>query len=439
MSSKSSISIAIIGAGSRFALNLVRAVYQSSYLGNIHFKLMDVNANASNRLAELIEALNAQTNKRHSISRHEHLEEAVQSVDHVLCAFAVDFPASFLRTCWVLEDHGIDFVEGETATPGALLALMRHLDPLLDIARMAQLSNPDVWLHVINNPMPRLVMALDAALGFKRVVGHCHGTLHLREAMAGILQLPEDEIDIHVAGINHFHIVQKLRHEPTGRDLLGYVRDGLTESEARQWEKTDFTQYRMLKELGDLIGHGIWHNYDYLPYANSRMWRNDHFNTWPREAVGVLAMRNANAGQNMPVEDSQTFLAETETEQIFDIILALSGETDPYYYLSGNARNEGRLSFLPDDAIVELPAWVTANGIELTSPVAEVPLYFQQWLSTQVAIHKLSVAGALGDRKAAIDSIALDPTFRTANCSPATLLNDMLAVNEGLLPSSWPA
>ncbi|WDR02166.1 hypothetical protein PSQ19_16145 [Devosia algicola] len=435
MSSTNNLSIAIVGSGSRFALSLVRAVFQSSNAENIHFRLMDIDSAASTRLEELIVALNKRCGKNHSVSIHSMAREAVQGADHVLCAFAVDFPASFLRTCWVLKDHGIDFVEGETATPGALMALMRHLPPLLDIARAAQDSNSEVWVHVINNPMPRLVMALDSALNFRRVVGHCHGTLHLKDSMAGLLKLPTAELDIHVAGINHFHIVQKLLHKPTNTDLLNHIKTNISDSEREEWSSTDFTQYKMFEELGEVIGHGIWHNYDYLPYANGRMWKHSHFNTWPRDATGVLAVRQASAGKPTPATDPAHFIADEEQEQIFDIILALSGKSEPYHYLSGNTRNEGRLPFLPDDAIVELPAWVSDKGIALTSPIAEVPLFFQQWLSTQVAIHKLSVEGALGSRRAAIESIALDPSFRSSNCSPGTLLDDMIEVNAGLVPA----
>lgn len=218
----------------------------------------------------------------------------------------MDFPASFLRTCWVLRDHGIQFVEGETATPGALMATLRHLPPLLEIAAEVQRHTDGAWLHVTNNPMPRLVHGIIQGAGYQRVVGHCHGALQTRERIAALT----------------------------------------------------------------------------------------------------------------------------------DTMRALSGEAPPYFYLAANLPNAGHIPNLPEGAVVELPATVTAEGVALHRCPGPLPLLFEIWVRQHLAVHDLSVRAVLEHRRqAAIEAIACDPVFRDCDCSPGQLLDELLAANQGLVPA----
>ncbi len=116
------------------------------------------------------------------------------------------------------------------------------------------------------------------------------------------------------------------------------------------------------------------------------------------------------------------FMAQREDEQIFDLMLSLSGLTGDYHYLSGNCRTTADCRSLDDDAIVELPATVGHDRLELLRPVADVPKYFRIWLGIQSAIHDRSVDAALNcSRAAAIEAILLDPVFRGSDCSPQEL------------------
>lgn len=431
--------IAIVGAGSHFTLAVLRALYQTAPSDAYHLRLMDIRPEALAALDRLLSRLNAQTGRAVRWSCHQERVSALEGADHVLAAFAVDFPASFLRTCWVMRDHGIQFVEGETATPGALMATLRHLPPLLAVAEEMRRYTDGAWLHVINNPMPRLVRGIMDGAGYTRVVGHCHGTLEMRRRIAALTGTRADDIDLHVAGINHFHLVQRAVHRRGGQDLL-HALSTLPDETLCAWRRDDFTQWRLFHELGYLIGHGMWHNFDYCPYANTRIFRHSDYNTWERQCLAVQSRRQAGgdgeAARHL-VDDNelQTFITTPEHEQVFAIMQALSGEVPPYVYLSGNMPNHGHIPELPDEAIVELPATVTPDGVALHRSPEPLPLFFASWLQPQIAIHALSVRAVLEySRQAALEAIACDPSFRDCDCSPGRLLDEMLAVNQGLVP-----
>ena len=430
--------IAVVGAGSRFTLALLRALYQSP-VGERehHLRAMDVRAEPLAALADLVRRSNAATGRSLRFSCHLERGAAIDGADHVLAAFAVDFPASFLRTCWAMRNHGIRFVEGETATPGALLATLRHLPPLIDLAAELRQRTDGAWLHVINNPMPRLVLGIMSGAGYGRVVGHCHGTLGVRQRIGDLAGTPPEEIDLFVAGINHFHLVQRAVDRRDGRDLLLALRD-LPADRLDWWRGEDFTQWRMFDELGYLFGHGIWHNFDYLPYANPRMFRHTDVNTWERACLVAQANRRTGgeaADRLRSDEALAAFLAEPEPEQLVPVMRALLGETPPYGFLAGNMPNAGHIPSLPDGAIVELPATVSPEGIALHPAPEPLPVFVAAWLRQQLAIHELSVRAALeGSRQAATEAIACDPSFRDCDCGPGQLLDELLAANHGLVP-----
>ncbi len=427
----------VIGAGSHFTHALVRALYQAPDNENHTLNLFDIREGPLKLTRQLIGKLNEITGRQMECNIFTDRETAVRGADHVLAAFAIDFPNALLRTFNVMKNHGMLFVEGETASPGALMATLRHLPPLMEIAEEMKKSAPGAWLHVINNPMSRLVHGLIYEAGYTRVAGHCHGTMHMKKKLGEIVEVNPDEIDFAVSGINHFHIVQRAVHTPTGRDLLAELHK-LTSKQEKRWQEDDFTQWRIFKDVGYCIGHGIWHNFDYTPYANIRLMRYKWCNTWPELATVMQAQRKV---QPDPVtkwltdDGARDFLAEKEHEQIYAIMSALSGQQERYFYLSGNMPNNGHIPELPEGAIVELPAWVDNEGIALIKEEKPLPKFFAQWLQLHLAIHRLSVEATVDrSRRAAIEAIALDPCFRDCNCSPAELLDDMLAANEGSVP-----
>ncbi len=433
--------IAIIGAGSHFTLHLLRALYQAAPPDrSYHLRFMDIRSEPLDALGDLIPRLNRVTGRSVRYSCHRDQASALDSADHVLVSFAVDFPASFLRTCWVMRNHGISFVEGETATPGALVATLRHLPPLVDIAREIQRHTDGAWLHIINNPMPRLVQGVIRATGYTRVVGHCHGTIETRQRIADLTNTPAEEIDLFVAGINHFHVVQRAVDRRDGSDLLQAIAT-LPASRTERWEQDDFTQSRLFQELGYVLGCGNWHNFDYVPYSNQRLFRHADYNTWERYCLAVQARRQAaiegEVGSQL-VDDSavRVFMEGDEREQMFAIMQALSGETPSYVYLSGNMPNDGHIPELPSGSVVELPATVTSEGVALHKSATPLPAFFASWVRQQLTVHDRSVRAALDrSRQAAIEAIASDPSFRDCDCSPGQLLDEMMDANAGLVPA----
>lgn len=429
--------ISVIGAGSHFTVNLLRSLFQSSSPDAHSFKFMDTRQEALDGISNVIDAFNASSGYHVRYSTHTDRHEALEGADHVLVAFAVDFPDAFLRTSGVMRDAGISFVEGETATPGALLATMRTLPVLLEVVADVKQVADGAWVHIINNPMPRLVRGVIDS-GYDRVVGHCHGTVHERNFLSKLLDVPSEDIELGVIGVNHFHLVQTATDRRDGSDLLDRL-PAVSGEKLDFWRSTEFTMWKLFEELGDLIGHGIWHNYDYLPYANVRMFRNSHLATWPEYALTLQALRGAGKREAdsrfTSTEVVNEYLAQREPEQMFAVMAALSGITEPYRFWSGNLPNGDLVPQLPAAAVLEAPALVSENLITLEAPRLPVPEYFLSWINQHTTVQELTVRAITEQSRAlAIGAIVADASFRDSIWAPGQLLDAMLAVNEGLVP-----
>jgi alpha-galactosidase len=103
------------------------------------------------------------------------------------------------------------------------------------------------------------------------------------------------------------------------------------------------------------------------------------------------------------------------------------------YELSANIPNDGCISNLPDDAIVEVPAVVNARGVHGVR-VGPLPKGLAAIMRREVEIQELVVqAGVCGDRNAALQALLLDPHIHSY-AQATHLLDDLLKAHAKYLP-----
>jgi alpha-galactosidase len=114
-------------------------------------------------------------------------------------------------------------------------------------------------------------------------------------------------------------------------------------------------------------------------------------------------------------------------------VIAAMATGDTLYEQALNLPNEGYISNLPQDAIVEVPAVVGAGGPRGVS-VGALPEAVAELVRRQIAVVNLAVdAAVLGDRTLALQALALDPMVDDPGVARA-LLDDFLAANRIYVP-----
>ena len=135
-------------------------------------------------------------------------------------------------------------------------------------------------------------------------------------------------------------------------------------------------------------------------------------------------MRAVTAGDG---EVAQEWLSGTSGERAVPIMAALKDDTNQYEE-AVNVVNQGAIPNLPYDAIVEVPAIVSASGVQPIQ-VPPLPDGIAALCKRQIAIQELVVEAALtGCREIALQALVLDPVVPDMETAQA-VLDELLVVH----------
>ena len=127
---------------------------------------------------------------------------------------------------------------------------------LLDVCRDMEELCPDALLLQYVNPMAMLCWAV-AERSPIQTVGLCHSVQHTTGELAADLGVPAEEVDAHVAGINHLAFF--LRLERGGEDLYPALRELEPPAGNR-------VRYEVLRHFGAFVTESSEHFAEYVPW-----------------------------------------------------------------------------------------------------------------------------------------------------------------------------
>ena len=127
---------------------------------------------------------------------------------------------------------------------------------LLDVCRDMEELCPDALLLQYVNPMAMLCWAV-AERSPIQTVGLCHSVQHTTGELAADLGIPAEEVDAHVAGINHLAFF--LRLERDGEDLYPALRE-LEPPDGNR------VRYEVLRHFGAFVTESSEHFAEYVPW-----------------------------------------------------------------------------------------------------------------------------------------------------------------------------
>ena len=111
--------------------------------------------------------------------------------------------------------YGLRQTIADTLGVGGIMRGLRTIPVLLDVCRDMEELCPDALLLQYVNPMAMLCWAVAEASPI-RTVGLCHSVQHTAGELAGDLGVPAEELDYHVAGINHVAFFLRLERDGRG-------------------------------------------------------------------------------------------------------------------------------------------------------------------------------------------------------------------------------
>ncbi|TDB85836.1 6-phospho-beta-glucosidase [Actinomadura sp. KC216] len=314
----------------------------------------------------------------------------------------------------------------ETTGAGGLAKALRTVPVVLDVAaRVAELA-PAAWIVDFTNPVGIVTRALlDAG---HRTVGLCNVAIGFQRRAATLLDVPPDRVSLGHAGLNHLTWVRSVLLD--GQDVLPSLLadhpDALADISGLPAE--------FLRGLGAVPSYYLRYFYEHdLVVEEQRAapsTRAEQVAALERDLLALYADPVLDTKPAQLDKRGGAFYSEAAV-QLAASLLAGRGDAQVV-----NVRNHGTLPFLDDQAVVEVPARITASGA-VPLPVPPLEPLFAGLVAHVAAYEELALDAALRggvDRVAA--ALLAHPLIGQRDVADR-LARDLVAANRDHLP--WAA
>ncbi len=389
--------LAIVGGGSTYTPELIDGFARlRDTLPVEELWLVDTNAERVDLVAGMAQRMFARAGHPGRITGTTDLVAGVADADAVLIQLRVG--GQDARRGDETWPHEVHCIGQETTGPGGLAKALRTVPVILRVADAVRAhAKPDAWIIDFTNPVGIVTRALLEA--GHRAVGLCNVAIGFQRRFAGILGVQPDEVSLGHAGLNHLTWIRSIT--AGGVDHLPDM----------------FTRLDQLAEEVELPAHllqliGAVPSY-YLRYYYAHDEVLEEQLHAPTRAEEVQAVeRELLAMYADPSVDTKPAILEKRggafySEAAIELLSGLVGETGETRVV--NLRNDGTLPFLPDDHVIEVPARVSAAGVEAL-PVAPLDDDIRGLISAVAGYERLALeAATLGGRDRVLRAMQAHP------------------------------
>jgi len=401
---------------------------------------MDINAENLEMVRKLCQRDFDSNNIGLQIQATTDRKEAFRDAKYVINAVRIGVLEGFETDVEIPLKYGIDQCVGDTLCIGGIMYGQRVVNAMLDFCKdMKEVCDPNVLHLNYSNPNAMATWACNH-VGGVNTIGLCHGEIHGEFQIAEALGYKREELDVICAGINHQTWYISVKKD--GVELKEKILEAFLSHERLSQEEK--VRIDVLKRFGNYSTESNGHLSEYLPWYRKRQdeiagWTD--MSSWIHgETAGYL--RVCKEGRNWFLTDFPNFMKEPPhdyngkrgLEHGSYIIEAL--ETRRVYRGHMNVVNNGCISNLPDDCIVEVPCYVDGNGVSVPR-VGPLPDGQAAILHTSINVQRLAVKAAVtGDIYILKQAAMLDP-LTGACCNPmeiSQMVDEMLIAQEEWLP-----
>lgn len=265
------VNIAYIGGGSRgWAWTFMTDLSMDGQIGGT-MRLYDIDREAAEHNRTIGSSLTARndTKGKWNYVTSDSLEQALTGADFVVISILPGTFEEMRSDVHEPEKFGIYQSVGDSVGPGGFLRAMRTIPMFVEFAEAIRKYSPDAWVINYTNPMSVCVRTLYHVFPQIKAFGCCHevfGTQKLLSAMLedmeGIKDVPRSDIQIGVAGVNHFTWITSAAYK--GKDLFPiyrkfaekYYESGFSKGRDGNWMNNSFAcAHRVKFDL--FLRHGL--------------------------------------------------------------------------------------------------------------------------------------------------------------------------------------
>jgi 6-phospho-beta-glucosidase len=349
------------------------------------------------------------------------LDEAVEGADGVLVQIRVGGQAARIV------DESVPLACGclgqETTGFGGLAKALRTVPVVLGIAERVRELAPDAWLVDFTNPVGIVTKALlDEG---HRAVGLCSAAVVFQKHFARVLDVAPARIELDHLGLNHLTWEVGVRVD--GDDVLQAL---VGEHVARVAPATGLPA-ELVQRLGVVPSYYLHYFYEHDAVVEQQRQTKSRAQEVAEIEAELLRLYADESLAERP-ELLQRRGGAGYSEAAVELLAGLLGSAGEGRHVV-NLRNRGALPFLPDDAVVEVPARIAPNHVE---PVVlpQLDAVARGLVAHVSAYEELALDAALrGGRQRVFRALLAHPLVGQHHVADE-LADKLLAANRDYLP-----
>ncbi len=416
----------LVGAGSAmFTQGIVVDWIKQRPEGDWEIALVDINPVILEATEKMVRRFMSVADRPAKISATVDRKDVLDGATIVICTIGVGSRRAWEQDVFVPRQFGIFQPVGDSVGPGGVSRSMRMIPPMVAIARDCDRMCPSARFINYGNPMTAVVRALWRETNV-RPVGLCMGTEESLVALARLAGVSPKSVTARWAGLNHLTWILEFRSE--GRDLWPVIRDRIAERRARGIDRASWVT-REEKHPEMLTYPFSWELFDEFgafPAPMDRHVTEFFLERFPRGQYygsilgvdaysfeGTIARGDRIYDETIsmsrhtgPIDRAKLLGTTGEHEQALEIVDSFFHDRRRWY--SANVPNDGIVSNLPEDAILEVPAVATQEGM-VAPRIGDIPVPIAAVLLRRLGAVEATVDAALtGNRKTMAEALILD-------------------------------
>jgi len=399
--------------------------------------LFDISMERMNLLRDYIELTMKKYYPEAELIFTDNEDEAYKDTEFVLCNMrAGNFEMRSLDEKIPLK-HGL--VGQETCGPGGFAYGMRSIGAMIHMVKKVREYAPDAWILNYTNPAAIVAVALDKVFPEdKRILNICDQPYSMIKSFAKILDVDMYDIEPRYFGLNHFGWFTNLYYAPTGEDLLpklkNYLLDGhdFKPYNAEQREESWLNTYKNVNKILSLFPEYLPNTYlqyyffpdEIVAESNPEYTRSDEaLNGREKKVLDICKQ----VREKQSLEDIPLLKGAVHGNMMVEVAESIAFDLKRLFVVI--TRNDGIISNLPDDAMVEVAGELTKHGV-VPYRVGKIKTFYKGLIEGQYAYEKLTVEAFLEkDYTKALQALTLNRTVINPNKAKA-VLDDLMEVNK---------
>ncbi|MGD1817773.1 MAG: alpha-glucosidase [Pleomorphochaeta sp.] len=418
--------IVLIGAGSAmFGLGALGDIFKSKILEGCEISLVDINSISLGEVEKVSKEYLINNNLNYKISATTDRKAALKGADFVLISIEVGDRYELWEMDWNVPLHfGIKQCYGENGGPGGLFHSFRIIPPILDICDDVMKICPDALVMNLSNPMTNILTAVSRKYPDLKFVGLCHEVSSLVIHLPEILNMPFEDLHITAGGLNHFSCLLDATYVKDGTSAMNDIMTkGIPYFEGTN-ERGLFMQ--IIKYFKKIPITTDSHFSEYIHWAQEvadHAGIMDFYTNYKKECLGHQ------------VNMYERIKSGTLPEEYWRVVPIIEGimNDDNHEELAVNIKNNGLISTLPRDAIVEVPGIVNKNGITGVNLDKVMPLGFSSLLNNRIGVLRLCAEAVIQQSKELALQALLVDTTNNSILQTEKLLNTMIDLQKDYL------